>query len=47
MEQWTGQHRASVVEAYFKMAIRSLLQNDYFQNTLTFLVMAVFSVLTP
>jgi len=48
MEQWTAQHRAFVVEAFFsRMAIQPLQHNDYFADTLTFLVMAVFPVVTP
>jgi len=41
MEQWTAQHRAFVVEAYFKNG------DENFANTLTFLVMAVLPVVTP
>jgi len=45
MEQWTAQHRAFVVEANFK--IQPVEHNDYFSDSLTFLVMAVFPVVPP
>ena len=45
MEQWTTQHRAFVVEANFK--IQPVEHNDYFSDSLTFLVMAVFPVVPP
>jgi len=47
MEQWTVRHHACVVETYSRMAIQLLQHIDYFADTLTFLVMAVFPVITP
>jgi len=47
MEQLTAQHRAFVLKFISKMVIQPLQNNDYFADTLTFLVMAVFPVVTP
>jgi len=46
-EKWTAQHCAFVVEGYFKMAVQPLQHDDYFADTLTFLVMAMLPVVTP
>jgi len=46
MEQWAAQHRAFVVEAYFKNGDSAVTTHDYFADTLTFLVMTVSSVVT-
>jgi len=48
MEQRIAQHRVFVMlKLISRMAIQQLQDNDYFADTLTFLVMAVFPVVTP
>jgi hypothetical protein len=46
-EQWTAQHCAFVVEACFKNGDSVVKKDDYFAHILTFLVVAVFRVVTP
>jgi len=48
MEERIAQHRAFVLLKFIsRMATQQLQDKDYFADTLTFLVMAVFSVVTP
>jgi hypothetical protein len=47
MEQWTAQHHAFIVEAFSRKVIQPLQHNSYFADTLTFLIVAVFPVITP
>jgi hypothetical protein len=47
MEHWTRQIMLSMLKLILRMAIQPLQQNDYFTDTLTFLVMAVFPLATP
>jgi hypothetical protein len=47
MEHWTGQNVLPLLKVISRMAIHPLLHNDYFAETLSFFVMAVFPVVTP
>jgi len=47
MEQWTAQYGVSLLKLTSRMAIQPLQHNDYYTDTLTFLVLVVFPVVTP
>ena len=47
MEQWTTQHCAFLLKLTSRTEIQPLQHNNYYADTLTFLIMAMFPVVTP